>query len=331
MKAIDIHCHIVPAEFPAAPCSCVASKWPSMDHRDARQSMVMVGKREFRVVDSRCWDVQRRMQDMDEEAVDVQVLSPMPELLSYWLDAQAALTLSRHVNDTIAAIVRSAPARFVGLGMVPLQDVDLAAKELSRLKSELGLAGIEVGSNIDGRSPGDPGYDEFYAEVERLGLAIFVHSLHPTFNDRLIGPKRMVPLVAFPTDVGLAAASMISGRVLEKFPRLRIAFSHGGGTLASFLPRLHTGWRTVKGLNAEFADPLSTARQFYFDNVVFDSKLLRYVIDVFGTTQVCVGSDYPFKGGQKQSSALFDGLGYTERELGDLRRNNAARFLALQS
>lgn len=326
MQAIDIHCHIVPADFPAAPCSC-ANRWPSMDHLDNNQAMVMVGTRQFRLVDDRAWNVHRRMLDMDDENVAIQVLSPMPELLSYWIDAQAALELSRHVNGAISNMIETAPRRFRGLGMVPLQDVELATRELSRVKGELGLAGVEVGSNINGKSPGDASFDPFYAEAERLGLSVFIHALHPTFNDRLVGPKRMVPLVAFPTDVGLAVASMISGRILEKFPNLRIAFSHGGGTFPSFLPRLQTGWRSVKGLKDEFADPLATARRFWFDNVVFDAKLLRHIVEVFGTTQICVGSDYPFKGGQKGSSAMFDGLGFSEAELADLRHHNAARFL----
>ncbi|HEY3920081.1 MAG TPA: amidohydrolase family protein [Stellaceae bacterium] len=331
MEVIDVHCHIVPAEFPAAPASCAPEKWPSMEHRANNQAAVMVGGKEFRLVDSRCWDTARRIADMNGEDVGLQAISPMPELLSYWIDARATLAMARHINQTIAEMVRAAPDRFVGLGMVPLQDPELAAKELAALSGDYGLRGIEIGSNINRKSPGDPFFDPFFAEAERLNLAIFVHALHPTMTDRLVGPPMVAPYVAFPTDIGLAGASFITGRVLEKFPKLRIGLSHGGGTLAAFLPRLDSGWQKLPALNRAFASPAATARRLYYDNVVFDRPLLRHMIATYGDTQIFVGSDYPFTAGQKDSAAMFEGLGLSAEQLERLRGGNAARFLNLDS
>lgn len=330
MKVIDVHCHIVPAEFPPAPPNCQAA-WPRMDHRANQEAVVMIGSKEFRIVDSRCWDNARRVADMNDEDVGMQAISPMPELLSYWIEPPATLALARHVNRAIADIVHAAPERFVGLGMVPLQDPELAAKELARLRSDLGIVGVEIGSNIEGRSPGDPFFDPFFAEAERLGMAIFVHALHPTMTDRLIGPPLVAAQVAFPTDVGLAAASFITGRVLEKFPKLRVGFSHGGGTLAAFLPRLENGWQKVPALTRAFRSPTAMARQLYYDNVVFDARLLRHLIETFGDTQIFVGSDYPFSGGQKNSAQMFGELGLDDAQLAALRGGNAIRFLNLDS
>ncbi|MGH7034376.1 MAG: amidohydrolase family protein [Stellaceae bacterium] len=330
MKVIDVHCHIVPAEFPAAPPSCGAEKWPSMEHRAGDQAAVMVGGKEFRLVDSCCWDTARRIADMNAEEVGLQAISPMPELLSYWLDAKATLAMVRHINRTIAEMIQSAPDRFVGLGMVPLQDPELAAEELGSLKS-LGLAGVEIGSNINSRSPGEPFFDPFFAEAERQDLAIFVHALHPTMTDRLVGPAMVASCVAFPTDIGLAGASFITGRALEKFPKLRIGLSHGGGTLAAFLPRLESGWQKIPALNRAFASPAAAARRLYYDNVVFDPRLLRHLIEVYGDSQIFVGSDYPFTAGQRNSAALFAGLGLSEAQLAALRGGNAARFLQLDT
>jgi aminocarboxymuconate-semialdehyde decarboxylase len=331
MKVIDVHCHIVPAEFPAAPPSCAREKWPQMEHRANHQAAVMVGGKEFRVIDSRCWDSARRIADMNGEEVGMQAISPMPELLSYWIDAKAALAMARHINRTIAEMVRAAPDRFVGLGMVPLQDPELAAKELGSLRAGFGLRGIEIGSNILGKSPGDAFFDPFFAEAERLDLSVFVHALHPTMTDRLVGPPMVAPYVAFPTDIGLAGASFITGRVLEKFPKLRIGLSHGGGTLAAFLPRLETGWQKLPALNRAFASPAATARRLYYDNVVFDQRLLRHMIEIYGDTQIFVGSDYPFTAGQSNSAAIFDGIGLTSEQLVQLRGGNAARFLNLEN
>ena len=327
MKVIDVHCHIVPAEFPPAPPSCGAEHWPQMAQRAERQASVMIGGKEFRLVDSRCWDAARRIADMNAEEVGMQAISPMPELLSYWIDAAATLAMARHINRTIADMVHTAPERFVGLGMVPLQDPQLAAKELGALARDT-LVGVEIGSNINGKSPGDSFFDPFFAEAERLDLAVFVHALHPTMTDRLVG-KQVAPFIAFPTDVGLAAASCITGRLLEKFPKLRIGFSHGGGTLASFLPRLESGWQKLPTLHQAFASPTEMARKAFYDNVVFDRRLLRHLIDCFGDTQIFVGSDYPFGAGQTNSARMFDGLGLSEGQLSALRGGNAARFLNL--
>lgn len=301
-----------------------------MDHRANRQAAVMIGGKEFRVVDSRCWDEARRIADMNEEEVGMQAVSPMPELLSYWIDPQATLAMARHINRTIADMVRRNPDRFVGLGMVPLQDPQLAAKELAGLQRDYGLVGVEIGSNITGKSPGDSFFDPFFAEAERLGLAVFVHALHPTMTDRLVG-QQIAPFIAFPTDVGLAAASCITGRVLEKFPKLRIGFSHGGGTLAAFLPRLEAGWQKLPALNKNFASPTAMARRLYYDNVVFDRRLLHHLIETFGDTQIFVGSDYPFNAGQQASARMFDDIGLTSDQLAALCGGNAARFLNLAS
>ena len=328
MKVIDVHCHIVPAEFPAAPPNC-AAQWPQMEHRADNTAAVMVGGKEFRLVDSRCWDAARRLADMDRSEVGVQAISPMPELLSYWVEPRAGLAMAEHINATIAELCRRAPDRFVGIGMVPLQDPELAARELARVRKDYGLAGIEIGSNISGRSPGDPSFDAFYAEAERLGLAIFVHALHPTMTDRLVGPRMVAPYVAFPTDIGLAAASFITGNVPAKFPKLRLGFSHGGGSLLSFLPRLDQGWQKLPVLNRAFAAPRETARRLYYDNVVFDRGLLRHMIDIFGDTQIFVGSDYPFGAGQEDSAGYFDDIGLSPAQLDALRGGNASRFLGL--
>ena len=330
MKSIDVHCHIVPADFPTQPSCCSSDKWPCMVHRPNNQAMIMSGKKEFRLVDSRCWDAERRMADMDKEDVGMQVVSPMPELLSYWVDAPSALTLTRHINGVMSEMVEKNPRRFAGLGMVPLQDPEMAAQEVSELRSKYKLAGVEIGSNINGKSPGDPSFDVFFAEAERHDLAVFVHALHPIGTNRLAGPPQSEPYICHPSDVGFAAASCITGRVLEKFPKLRIGFSHGGGTLASFLPRLQSGWTKLPPLAKGFVSPTETARRFYYDNLAFDPRLLRYLMDLFGDTQIFVGSDYPFTAGQTESAKTFEPLGLSPQQLNSVLYQNAERFLNLR-
>ena len=288
----------------------------------------MFGTKEFRVLDSRCWDVERRIADMDFEQVDIQALSPMPELLSYWMDVADAVSVGRHVNGLIGEMVAKAPRRFVGLGMVPLQDPQTAAKELSVLRSA-GFSGVEIGSNINGKPPGDSFFDPFFAEAERLEMAIFVHALHPVGTERVVGPARLVTYLNFPVDTGFAAASMITGRTLEKFPRVRVAFSHGGGTLAAILPRLAMGWNGNTELQKSFAEPRSIARQFYYDNLVYDVDFLRHLLTVFGLDRIFLGTDYPFDARQKLPIHFLDRLGLEQPEFDALRSANAAAFLNL--
>ncbi len=179
----------------------------------------MIGDKPFREIDSRSWDIARRIADMDRDGVTMQALSPMPELLSYWFTPADGLEMSRWMNHSIAAMVAAAPARFAGLGIVPLQDPALAATELARLQRD-GLRGVELGSNINGVVLGDRRFDEFYAEAQRLDLALFVHALHPIGADRLASFPDLVPFAAFPLDTALSAISMIRAGVLERFPDL---------------------------------------------------------------------------------------------------------------
>lgn len=328
-RVIDVHAHVVPADFPAAPAACDCAAWPGMVHHADGKASVMLGTREFRKLDNRSWDVPRRLSDMDAEDVAIQALSPMPDLLSYWIDAASALELARHINGAIATMIAAAPDRFTGLGMVPLQNPDLAAAELTRLKNE-GLVGIEIGSNIDGVSPGDARFDPVYAECERLGLAVFVHALRPTTTDRLVGPKPpLAAFIGFPSDVGFAAASFVSGRTLEKFPALRIGFSHGGGTFAAILPRLQNGWKIAPELKDMAVAPVDAARRMFYDNIVMHRPTLEYLLASFGDTQIFAGSDYPYLAGQSHPGRPFEELGLADTVTERLLAGNARTFLGL--
>ena len=326
-QTVDIHAHIVPEHFPKQP-ACCANGWPHMHHHPAGGADVMIDGKAFRRLDSRSWDVARRLGDMDAQGVAMQALSPMPELLSYWLEAEASLEMGRWVNSVIAGMISRAPTRFAGLGMVPLQDPELAAGELARLKAD-GLAGVQIGSNILGKTPGSPIFDPFFAEAERLGMAVFVHALHPLGTDRLVGPRPLAAFIGFPSDTGFAAASFITGGTLARFPRLRLAFSHGGGTLASILPRLHQGWTIASEMQAAFASPRETARRMFYDNILFDAGSLRQCLHLFGETQILAGSDYPFVAGQNFPGRPFEALGLDAQVEAGLKSGNAKRFLGL--
>jgi aminocarboxymuconate-semialdehyde decarboxylase len=290
--AIDLHTHFVPDAIPTA--LSANPLWPSIEHRGGNEAAVMVAGKVFRAIDSRSWDAARRIDDMGRDGVDLQVVSPMPELLSHWFPAADADHLCRHINERIAALCAAAPGRFAGIGMVPMQDPELAAARLEEVRS-LGLRGIEIGTHINGRPLGAAELHPVYAAAEAENLLVMVHPLHPAGTERIGGRPELAAVAAFPLETALAATSLLSHAVSEKFPRLRILLSHGGGALPWILPRLRHAVSTGAPLDTLFVrDPEAMARRFYYDTVLYDAEALRFLAARVGETQIVAGSDYPF-------------------------------------
>jgi len=328
--AIDIHSHVVPSTFPEWTAGAVPTGWPSTQSADCGHRTVVIDGRPYRTVTDACWTAARRLEDMDRAGIAIQALSPMPELFGYWLEASVAADLVRYTNDVIATLVHEGRGRFTGLGGVPLQDPDLAAAELHRLKHDLGFAGIEVGSNVNGDPVGHPKFAEFFAEVARLGMAVFVHAVRPAGMERLVGPANLQQVLGYPSDIGLAAASILTGGLLRKSPELRIALSHGGGTFAALLPRLEQGFHTFPAVaEALGTSPTLQARALYADSLTFDPKMLQRVVEVFGEDRVMIGTDYPFNFRETDPIARLKDAFRAGDTFELLKQGNARSFLRL--
>jgi aminocarboxymuconate-semialdehyde decarboxylase len=327
--AIDVHTHVVPENFPAYAGSNANVPWPSMAPAHACHRHVVISGKNYRTVADGAWSVSRRIEGMGAMRVGRQVLSPMPELLSYWLPAADAAVLLRYLNDSIAGMVAAAPDRFTGLGAIPLQDMDLALRELEYVRHTLGFAGVEIATHVNGVSIGDMRFEPFFAAAERIGAAIFVHALRPAGQDRIVGPLSE-QAVAFPGDIGLAAAAIITGGVAARHPNLRIAFSHGGGALSVMLPRLVHAWKmNPKALEQMPEAPEVYARRFFYDCVVFDPLLVRVLIERYGASQVLIGTDYPFAMGEGDPVGLLERTGLDAGVIAAISEANAKRFLGL--
>jgi len=327
---IDIHNHVVPERFPPYAGKGTDVPWPSMADAHACHKHVMISGKVYRTVSDGCWSVPRRIEDMGTMQVARQALSPMPELLSYWLPLADARTLIRYLNDEIAAMVARAPQRFVGLGAVPLQDVEAAIRELEYVVGSLGFAGVELASHVNGTSIGDPRFEPFFAAAERLSVAVFVHALRPAGQERIVGafPEQAV---CFPGDVALAAASLITGGIAARYPRLRVAFSHGGGAMSILLPRLVHAWHKVPKAAESLPDsPALYARRFFYDALVFDPAAVRFLVGTFGSSQIVVGTDYPFALGESDPVGALEKSGLDAGVLRAIRSENAQRFLGIE-
>jgi aminocarboxymuconate-semialdehyde decarboxylase len=327
-ECIDVHNHIVPESFPRYAGRNANVPWPSMADADACHKHVMISGKVYRTVADGSWSVPRRIEDMGAMRVTRQAISPMPELLSYWLPLDDAKVLIRYLNDQISEMVARAPERMVGLGAVPLQDTDAAIRELEYCRS-LKFAGVEIASHVNGVSIGDARFEPFFAEAEKAGAAIFVHALRPAGQERIVGAF-IEQAVCFPGDIGLACASMITGGIAERHPKLKIAFSHGGGVMSILLPRLVHAWTHVpKARDSLKESPAVAAKRFYYDQLVFDPAAVRFVIGTFGASQVVVGTDYPYAMGDNHPVKTLEAALLDEATLKAVTAENAKRFLGL--
>ena len=193
----------------------------------------------------------------------------------------------------------------------------------------LKFSGVEIASHVNGTSIGDPRFEPFFAEAEKLGASIFVHALRPAGQERIVGAF-IEQAVCFPGDIGLACASTITGGIAATHPKLRIAFSHGGGVMSILLPRLVQAWNMFPQAKEALPEsPEVTAKRFYYDELVFDARAVRYVVEVFGATQIVIGTDYPFALGDPHPMKTLEVAGIHGEALVALSSANAKRFLGL--
>lgn len=327
---IDVHTHVVPEDFPPYLGHVLNAPWPSMAPAQACHRHVLVSGKVYRTVSHQCWSCSVRLADMQQQGVTRQVLSPMPELLSPWLAPADGRTLGRYLNDTIAAMVAQAPQQFSGLGAVPLQDVDLAITELDHALHVTGLAGVELPSHINGTPLGDARFKPFFEAAAAWGAAIFVHPLRPCGMDRLVGPAALEQVLAFPGEIGLAGASLVTSGLLQELPALRIALSHGGGTLAMLMPRLRQGVASMPPLAAVLsAERVESVKRLWIDDLVYDATTLRHLVKVFGADRVMAGTDYPFAIMETDPAAAIEAPAFDAATRHALRAGNALRWLGL--
>ena len=328
---IDLHAHVVPEHFPMNVGSG-ASPWPIMEHLASGDADMMIGGNKFRTFRDTAWDAAKRADDLPNIAMDKQVLSPLPELLMYHLAPKDGAALASHMNESIARMVEARPDHYYGLGSAPLQDIELAVAELARVK-ELGLAGVEIRSNIEGANLGEPRFRPFFKEAERLGLAIFVHAYNSTLQSRLDHLPSGVweNHLAYPMECGLAGASLIWSGVLADCPDLRICISHGGGVLTQMLARSDGVHRTRKPIAELLPEaPMDYARRMYYDDLAYNIPTIRYIIDSMGASQMTIGTDYSGASVRTMDPlGEFDALGLSSTEREQIGSGNALRFLGV--
>ena len=326
---IDIHTHIMPASMPNWVQKFGYGEFIHLEHRNCKACM-MKGNKLFREVEDNCFDATLRIKEMDATQVNIQVLSTIPVLFNYWAKANDGYETSRFFNDHIGDTVAKESKRFIGIGTVPLQDIDLAIREMERCVNELKMPGLEIGSNINGVNLSDPRFFPFYAAAEKLGCALFVHPWEMMGEQQM--EKYWLPwLVGMPAETSRAICSMIFGGVLSTFPKLRVAFAHGGGSFPLTIGRIEHGFNVRPDLVAvnNPVNPRDYIGKFWIDSLVHDDKAMRYIIDVMGEDTICLGSDYPFPLGEHHPGKLIQEMNFANGLVEKLLYKNAADWLNL--
>lgn len=304
MFTIDTHTHIIPENIPDWSTKFGYGDFIQLDHHAKGKAWMMQGGKKFREIDQNCWNPVKRLEEMNQHKVDVQVICTIPVMFSYWAKSEHTLEVSEFLNDHIIEICSSNKNKFIGLGSVPMQDTKIAISELERCM-KAGMKGVQIGSNINNKNLNEPEFADFFAAAESLHAAILIHPWQMMGQEHM--SKYWLPwLVGMPAEISRAICSMIFGGIFEKHPKLKVAFAHGGGSFLPTLGRIIHGWECRPDLVAidNPHNPKKYLGQFWVDSHTCDHKMLQYVIDMIGSEKIMQGSDYPFPLGESVPGEL---------------------------
>lgn len=326
---VDLHTHILPKTWPDLKARYGYGGFIRLEHVDACSARMMQDDVFFRAVKHNLWDPRARLEECDAHGVDVQVLSTVPVMFSYWARPEHAHDLAKLLNDHIADVVAQWPKRFIGLCTLPMQDPKLAAKELERCVREGGFAGAQIGTHVNEWNLDDEALYAVYEAAEDLGAALFVHPWD------ILAPERMERhwlkwLIGMPAETALAMASVTMGGIVERFPKLRLGFAHGGGAFGPTLGRIEHGFHVRPDLcqTRTTTPPSKLLGRLYVDSLVHDQKLLTLLFERFGPERIALGSDYPFPLGEAVPGALIESMeGLSDKVKARLLALTALEFL----
>jgi aminocarboxymuconate-semialdehyde decarboxylase len=328
---IDMHAHCFPRISRAEAFAVDAERAPWIDMAaDGENGHIMLGDRSFRPVQAQLWDPARRIEMLDAQGIEMQVVCATPVMFGYAWPADSAADWARRMNDHVLAYCAHAPQRLKALAQVPLQSLDLACAEASRAMKN-GCIGVQIGNHVGERDLDDEDLVQFLIHCAHASIPVLVHPWDMMGGTRM--KKWMLPwLVAMPAETQLGMVSLILSGALERIPAsLKVCFAHGGGSFAWLLGRVDNAWRHRDIVREDCPQlPSSYAKRFHVDSAVFDPGALRLLVDVMGAERVMLGSDTPFPLGEQQIGSLVRGADFlSAADRAAIVRGNAQAFFGL--
>ena len=279
-------------------------------------------------------DLRQRLAAMDEQAVDMEVLSINP----FWYnrDRDLAAQIVKIQNEKLAEFCASMPDRFAAFASLTLQAPDLAVRELETAVKKQGLKGAAIGGSVSGLEFSDPKFHPVWAKAEELDVPLFIHPRGmPELGTRLSGNGWLDNTIANPLDTTIALSHLIFQGTLDRFPGLKVIAAHGGGYLPSYAGRSdHACMVGPKGCNPDIKlkkKPSEYLRQIYFDSLVFTPEAIRHLASQVGASQIMLGSDYPYPWQMSPVDHIFASTSLSEDEKADIVGRTAARLFNLET
>ncbi|MEP0201747.1 MAG: amidohydrolase family protein [Halioglobus sp.] len=323
---IDIHSHMNVGPAEAMIREAIPNLPKGLPFSSA--SSDKVNAKMFAQIGSRLNGVKERIEDMDRLGVDVQAISPNPGQYYYFSPEELGRDLARLINNNIAEAVESHPGRLVGMGTVPLQNVEMAIAEMKRCVKECGMRGIEIGTNVNGAELADPQFRPFFEKAEELGVLLFIHPLGFTQGERL-AQHYLNNIIGNPLESTIALSHLIFSGALEAMPNLKLCVAHGGGYLSGYWGRMDHAYQAREDCREHISkSPSSYLRNVWLDTLVFDPDELESLVRTHGAEKLCMGTDYPFDMGEP------DPVGFHKNLSSDVKAKilglNAAELLGIE-
>ena len=325
-----MHSHIIPKKLPDWEKKFGYEGFIRLEHHKPSWANMMQGDNFFREINHNCWDPEVRINEYEKYTTQVQVVCTIPVLFAYFSKPKDGLEVARFLNNDLANLVYKYPKKYIGLGSLPMQDPELAVQELFRIK-ELGLKGVQIGSNIEDKNLNEPDFYPVWEACEKLGLAVLVHPWN------MMGKKNMnkywLPwLVGMPAETSRAMCSMIFGGIFDKFPNLRVNFCHASGSFLSTIGRIEHGFKCRPDLVAvdNQKNPREYCGHFWVDCITHDQDMLHYVLKMQGSKRVTLGSDYPFPLGDLEIGEFINRMNLEESVIEDIFCNSTLEWLNLK-
>jgi aminocarboxymuconate-semialdehyde decarboxylase len=266
---------------------------------------------------------------LDQQGIDRQIVGTWPDIFGYGLAPDACIAWHRMLNDSLAEWCGNNADRFAWISSVPLTQADAAAQELERA-GEIGACGVIISSNIENTNLGELPLDPFWRKAEALGMPVLIHPV-------LVGaaPRAakfgLAQVVQYTFDTTLGVGSLLMSGVLDRFPRLKLVLSHGGGAypyLAGRFDVMHLRMDRAAQGDVAVKAPSAYASQMTYDSIVHAPKALRFLIDLVGLENVVLGTDYSFPPADMEPLALLRSAGLSGAEIDAIADGNPRRVFA---